>query len=70
VQVDVTGQLVKPESVEELAGALQGMIGQSRRAKEMGDAAFRFVKKRIPGAPSPNVHIALYQTLIAGMHAT
>jgi glycosyltransferase involved in cell wall biosynthesis len=69
VQAEVTGQLVKPESVEELAMALQGMIDHPERAREMGEAAFGFVQNYSWRAIAER-HIALYQTLIASRHAT
>ena len=63
VQPDVTGQLVESESVEELAAAMQKMIGEPARAGEMGRAASKFVADYSWRAVAQR-HLSLYQQLI------
>jgi glycosyltransferase involved in cell wall biosynthesis len=62
VQVEKTGELVHPESADELAQAMQRMIENPARTGEMGNAAFRFAAGYSWRAIA-NRHIALYEEL-------
>jgi L-malate glycosyltransferase len=60
----VTGRIVRPESVEELASAMRGVLAEPERAREMGRAGRQRVLERFTTEAMMRQLVAAYQKVL------